>query len=377
MRLGKSALIDRLEFSKYMDAFVRSHQTGRLIKIFGAALDPLPSPERLNLKLAYLDHIKKTSQLDKNSDPYDATREFLKRKRSFSNGNVWLGKVEIESWLTPKPTLEDIKLLNVENVFNFLRKNGCWSYALRVSDYVNNKILPSRPAMIGVDHSLTGGVIMALSNYYNNLNVIVLDAHFDILRYQDMNSLSQSSAPGNYYSASFNKTGEIKFYECGNFIFYLINKKIVRPKNLWVLGVQDEMLESLGRRDGDKEGEPAQIEEYRRMIKKGVHLISKTDLVFEKFLLELNGPIYLSIDMDVGSLSSIYSARFMNCVGLARDEFIKCLHNLSSIFQKSGFPVVGLDIMEMDIHLLEASGFSCYQDYSREIIEEIFKAFLN
>lgn len=347
------------------------------INIFGAALDPLSSPERLNLKLAYLNFLKKNQEVENNSDPYDEIREFLKKGTPSLDGDIWFGKVEIESWLTPKPKLEDIKLLSTENIFNFLCKNGCWDYALRVSDYIDKEILPSKPVMIGVDHSLTGGVIMALSEYYKNLNVIVLDAHFDALKYQHTNPRCQFPLGNNYHDKSFNKkSNKIPFYECGNFLSYLIDKKIISPKNLWVLGVQDKILESLDVRCGEEKGEGSQIEEYRRLVEKGVHLVSKRALVFNKFVLKLNGPIYLSIDMDVGSLSSIYSARFMNCIGLTYDEFIKSLHNLYRVFQKSGFPFVGLDIVEMDIHLLEANRFSHYQDYSREIVKEIFQLFL-
>jgi len=359
-----------------MNTSEKSHRMRGTLKIFGGALDPLSSPERLNLKLAYIDFTKKHPGIDKNSDPYDLMREFLIKEMPYLNGNVWFGKLKIESWLTPKPKLEDIKLLNTETLSNFLRKNGCWDYALMVSDYVNKKILPSIPVMIGVDHSLTGGVIMGLSKYYDRLNVIVLDAHFDALRYQDVNPPSQLPLPVHCHSNPFNrKPKRITYYECGNFISYLIEKKIIRPKNLWVLGVQDGILESLRMGYEHKKGERAQIEEYRRLVKRGVHLISKTDLVYEKFFLELSGPIYLSIDMDVGSLSSIYSARFMNCFGLTRDEFIKSLYNLSLAFRKSGFPLVGLDIMETDIHLLEASKSCRYQDHSREIVREIFQAF--
>ena len=359
--------------SHNMNTSEKSHRMRGTLKIFGAALDPLSSPERLNLKLAYINFTNKHPDVDKNSDPYDVMRKFLIKEMPSLNRNVWFGKLEIESWLTPKPKFEHIKLLNSETFSNFLRRNGCWDYALRVSNYVNKKILPSIPVMIGVDHSLTGGVIMGLSKYYKKLNVIVLDAHFDALQYQDVNPLSQLWLEG--YCHSNRKPKKITYYECGNFISYLIAKKIISPKNLWVLGIQDGILESWRAGSEHKKGERAQIEEYKSLVERGVHLISKTDLVCEKFFLKLNGPIYLSIDMDVGSLSSIYSARFMNCFGLTRDEFIKTLYNLSRAFRKSGFPLVGLDIMETDIHLLEASKSCRYQDYSREIVRETFQAF--
>ncbi len=346
------------------------------LKIFGAALDPLSSPERLKLKLAYLHYASRHPAGDKNSDPYDAIREFLIKEIPSLNRNVWFGKLEIESWLTPKPKLEHIKFINSATFYHFLRKNGCWHYALKVRDYVKKKILPSIPVMIGVDHSLTGGAILALSEYYKNLNVVVLDAHFDAIQYQDTNFYSPFPLQNHDQNKLFYKKGRrIPFYACGNFISHLIAKNIIHPEKLWVVGIQDEILESLKMGDKQKEIEWAQIEEYRSLMKRGVHLVSKTDFVSENFFLKLNGPIYLSIDMDIGSLSSIYSARFMNCIGLTYDEFTQSLYALSHAFRKSGFPLIGLDIMETDIHLFEASQSCRYQDYSREIVRDTFQAF--
>jgi len=347
------------------------------IKIFGAALDPLNSPERLNLKLAYLNFLRKEPEANKHSDPYDAMKEYLRKKMPFLDGNAWFGKMQVESWLTPKPKLTDIHLLNTETFTNFLNKNGCWDYALRISDYVEQKILPSKPVMIGVDHSLTGGVIMALSSQYNNLNVIVLDAHFDALRYQGLKANNQLACSNNYLKNEYLKKGdEIQFYECGNFISYLLDQKVIKPENLWILGVQDGILDSLKMQYNRSKAELSQTKEYMKWIKKGVHLVTKTDFVSKNFHLDLTGPTYISFDMDVGSLSSVYSARFMNCVGLTYKEFIKSIHKLSGIVRKSNIPCVGLDIMEIDIHLLEIAELSQYQDHSRQIMKEIFQAFL-
>jgi len=347
------------------------------IKIFGAALDPLNSPERLNLKLSYLDFIKKIRS-QKNSDPYDAMKDYLRRELSSLDGNAWFGKMQIESWLTPRPKLTDAHLLNMETFTNFLHQNGCWDYALRIRDYVEEEIFPSKPVMIGVDHSLTGGVIMALSSHFKNLSLIILDAHFDVINYQNS---SINHLRGISYSCSenshFQKWDEIQFYECGNFISYLLDNKLIKPENIWILGVQDEISEALKIEYNDNKAEWAQIKEYKKWIKKGVHLITKTDLIRQNFHLDLSGPTYLSVDMDVGSLSSVFSARFMNCIGLTYDEFVKTLSNLSFLFRRSGIPLVGLDIMEMEIHFLEASHLFHYKDYSRELVKEIFQYFLS
>jgi arginase family enzyme len=267
--------------------------------------------------------------------------------------------------------------LTTETFTNFLHQNGCWDYALKVRDYVEEEIFPSKPVMIGVDHSLTGGVVMALSRRYEDLNIVLFDAHFDVLKYQPLNANSHPPCSGKPLNDSLlNKDNEITFYECGNFIWYLLEQNIIKPENLWVLGVQDEILQSLQSNCHQSEAEQAQIKEYAKLIERGVHLISKTDLISKDLHLNPNSPTYVSIDMDVGSLSSVYSARFMNCIGLTYDEFAKSIRKLFNTLQELNIPFVGLDIMEIDIHLLEANELSPYMDYTREMVRETIQAIL-
>jgi arginase family enzyme len=350
---------------------------GQEIKIFGAALDPLHSPERLSLKHAYINFLREKAGVERNSDPYDSMLGYLAEELPSLNRDTWVGKVHIDSWLTPKPKLTDVHLLTTESFTNFLRQDGCWDYALRVRDYVEEEIFPSKPVMIGVDHSLTGGVVMALSKRYQDLNIVVFDAHFDVLKYQPLNTNSYSLNSKNCLNNSpLDEGSEIKFYECGNFILYLLEQNVIKPESLWVLGVQDEILKSLQLRSHQSEAERAQTKEYAKLIERGVHLISKTALMSKDLHLNLNGPTYVSIDMDVGSLSSVYSARFMNCIGLTYDEFAKSMRKLFNTLQESNIPCVGLDIMEIDIHLLEANELSPYRDYSREMVKEIIQVIL-
>ena len=50
------------------------------VKIFGAALDPLSSPERLNLKLSYLDYLRVQPKENVHADPYDILKEYLRKE---------------------------------------------------------------------------------------------------------------------------------------------------------------------------------------------------------------------------------------------------------------------------------------------------------
>lgn len=343
------------------------------MKIFGIALDPLNSPERLNLKLNYLSYITNIpGKRDLYLDPYDLIKDHLQKESQLLNNGTWAGKIPIESWLTPKPQLRDAFLLSLLNFYNFLNKNGCLKYTEKVSNFVEKKIFPHKPVMIGVDHSLTGGVLTALSRRYPNLNVIILDSHFDVLKYHGMISQRQDR-DGTKTSGKVDSDQDRFIYECGNFLSYILEKGIIQPRNLWVLGV-NEILE-MNDSPGDDKFSLMDKEEMRKWIRRGVHVAYKKEVISNSFKISLSGPTYISVDMDVGSLASIYSARFMNCFGFTYQEFLETLSELSRIIRESEVPLTGMDIMEIDIHLLEATSFSKFTDCTRSIVRDIFSIF--
>jgi arginase family enzyme len=183
---------------------------------------------------------------------------------------------------------------------------------------------------------------MALAKRYSNLNVVILDAHFDVM----------SREP---------------YYGCGNFLEVLLGKKIVAPKNLWVLGVQDEIVRELSGRSFNSKR--CSIKQW---LERGVNVIFKSEVQSNQFRMVLNGPTYVSIDMDVGSLLSVCSARFMTSYGLSVGEFLQLLNKIYQLIRISDVPFLGLDIMELDVHFIEAADG---KDDSKEIIEEIFAVF--
>lgn len=334
------------------------------ISIFGAALDALSSPERINLKIAYLNYLKNEALNQQEfKDPYDFVKRYLTENRILNDINNrvrWAGKISVPSWLTPKPSIDDLPKLSTEKLDKFLKSNGCWKYALAIADYINKEIYSSMPVMIGVDHSLTGGSIMALVKKFPNLNIIILDAHFDV-----MNKDSQTDGT------------LINYYECGNFLNCLLEKKIISPKNLWILGVQDEICQELKQMSNSQRNLDSNTVSIKKWMAEGVHVIFKKEVQSNKFKMDLSGPSYLSIDMDVGSMSSIYSARFMNSFGLRMDEFLQLLNRVSRLVESSNRPLVGMDIMELDMHFLEVAKKRDFNDYTEQIIEEIFKIFVN
>jgi len=331
------------------------------IKIFGAALDPLSSVERVNLKQAYLHHMRnRTFCEERFEDPYDFVKDVAGEK--VPNHYIkWLGKISIPSWLTPKPQRRDSTRLSVNNLDKFLESDGCWDYAVKVADYIHSRICPGIPVMIGVDHSLTGGSIMALARRHSHLNVVILDAHFDVMNPERGDEAGRT----------------MNYYGCGNFLDRLLKREFIPPENLWVMGVQDEIRRELAGKIDSGGRLDRSAASVKKWMEKGVHVVFKQEVQSGHFKLDLKGPTYLSIDMDVGSMSSIYSARFMNSYGLNTAEFLQLLHNVSRCIHSSRHPLVGLDVMEFDVHFVEATKERKVDDGTEEIVKIIFELFID
>ena len=345
---------------------MHTQQKEKIARIFGVPFDPVNSPDRLNLKLAYLSHVVKgLHPSEAFEDSYDAIKSYAFKETSFWGEDLWLGKMPVESWLRPRPEPKDKNLLTPFRAGSFLENNGCWDYALNVMSFVEERVFPHVPVMIGVDHSLSGGVLMALAKKYGPLNVVVLDAHFDVMN-------PDTAATG--FETSQSQTGQT-FYQCGNFLSILLDEGIIQPENLWVLGVVEgfpAMNNPLpgGRSSQGPEGE------IRKWIDKGVNLVSREMVSSGDLDIDLSGPTYVSIDMDVGSLTSVFAARFMNCQGLGLPEFLDLLSLVKRSIQKTGAFLVGLDIMEIDIHFLEAVDEMRHKDYTKYLSGEILGRFL-
>ncbi len=63
--------------------------------------------------------------------------------------------------------------------------------------------------------------------------------------------------------------------------------------------------------------------------------------------------IYVSLDMDVCASPRIPAVRFPDAEGLNREELIKLASQLRAFYYERGIPLSGVDIMEIDVHLLD------------------------
>jgi arginase family enzyme len=231
-----------------------------------------------------------------------------------------------------------------------------------VKSYVESNVHPSRPIMIGVDHSQTGGVLQYLTKHYEDPNVLIFDSHTDIVDFSTKRSL---------FTSPFCKTSDTSanFYECGSFVDYVLSEKVMKPDRIWILGTQD-----LPERT-KKEEENSYVRKLEEWMKRGVHLISKWDLIRNGIPEDIEGPTYISIDMDLGSYSSVFACRFMDRVGLEYEQITEIIRSLSARIKERRILLLGLDMMEIDVHFLEAE-VSGRRDCTLKIIRDIFEEWI-
>jgi arginase family enzyme len=331
-----------------------------VIKVFGAAFDPLDLTERVDLKLAYLNWLKDHQINEGNlSDPYDFLENYLRSKNCKLNNIEWIGKFPIESWLRPKPSISDIPNIFPGKFTEFLDSNGCYDYRKKLVDYLKGTMHSSVPVMIGVDHCLTGGAIEFLKEKYDQFNILIFDSHCDIVDLETRRCYFEG-----YLKLEDQFFGE-EIYECGSFLSYLLNERVIKPENLWIIGTQDL----------DQFKENAKILFSKKIlpwIEQGIHIVSKENLLLMGVPDEIKGPTYVSFDVDLGSLSSVFATRFLNYIGLNIEQILNLVDELSKRIRSKKIELIGLDIMEIDIHFL-GENVEGHQDYTPQIAYEIIE----
>jgi len=359
-------------------------RSGKKVGLFGVPLEPLPSMESLLIKKSYVRALTLGNMPQPDyRDPYDFLSNNL--PEAVSGKYRLLGEVSVPVWLQPKPKPIDTMNLTIDLFNEFIESGGCTTIAGKVHDFVNNNVLPMIPGMIGVDHSSTYGIISALTKYSDEkLGLIVLDSHFDAvpvdLRHGLIDYAKETDLPGiplDVYSQDFQpvsfsgeneKSGALN---AENFLLHLLDDKLIDPENLVMVGITDYPGSAF------EESDDPRLRNYLNYFKSledsGTHFISKPILdeygtePFEKALKHLKTKrVYISLDIDIGSLSSVYACRFLNTVGLS-------FHQIQAVFQSvfdffsDDLTLAGFDLMEIDIHKLGARIDSTHFDQTGEI----------
>ena len=260
----------------------------------------------------------------------------------------------VEPWLKPTPPPDMLFMLTVENFVTFIDSNGCLEYANDLTRKVKGEVLPEVPVLVGVDHSLSGGVISALCEEYGgeNLRLVVFDSHLDfipptircgLLQYDVENNPETKFSPTDPYI--YNRPDS---YNADSFLSYIV--KMVPMENIYVVGVSDcppKVAEEI-----EDERVRRYVEFYKGMESSGVHIIKKEEI--QKNLHEVGSILsttdlpftYVSVDVDVCANTSIKGARFLDYFGITHRD----LYGLISSILKSKSKIVGIDFMEFDVY---------------------------
>jgi arginase family enzyme len=320
-----------------------------LYKLFGVALDASDDPFSIQLKNAAID----AQEYDVNgmiADPYDA----LFPELTVGMGMVPGGKISVPSWLGAVPKPLDRKLVTREKMQSFVDEGGILSVTKEVRDFVIRQVLPARPVMVGIDHAATAGVVSALSEILgsDNLTVLVLDRHFDALPL----SLRMAAFVGDAY----NGLGRISdpvgddAYCCGNFWASLITDGIVDPRHLVFVGVADYPTMNV-----DPKWEKFR-ENYLAYEKQGCRFFPLQAFtgnygpILRDFLMDaISTPyLYVSLDLDVGAYRAVHAARYMDGFGIDKEALLDVAKVIAEGGHSGVFSLVGLDVMEFNMHFL-------------------------
>jgi arginase family enzyme len=332
-------------------------------KLFGVALDASDDPFSLQLKHASIYARQQGQQLQE--DPYQAVVEQLLGRKSRID---LAGRFPLPSWLGPRPGLSDQTSVNQRHMQCFLDDDGPLKTAEKVKDFVLDKILPGLPIMVGIDHSTTGGVVAALSAALGpeSLTVIVLDRHFDALPLsvrmgplRTMDSTSTLDRPGPL-QAMPSEDG----YCCGNFWAHLIERGVVLPERLLLVGVADYPEEKIA-----PEWE-AFRDSYLEFEYQGCSFFPLREFDgpygkrLEQFLRQkVKTPyVYVSLDLDVGSYRCVHAARYMDGPGIDERALLYVARTIAKGCRSGLFSLVGLDVMEFNMHLVGLESEQGVQD---------------
>lgn len=360
--------------SSKLDHYRNDRLVNMEYKIFGAALDALDLPEKVDLKIAYLNALK-NKRIEKPDylDPYEAISKKIKHSPKIKK----VGKFEIASWLTPKPLPDDLPQLQPSNFTDFFDINGYALYSNLLENYIEKEIFPASPVMIGVDHSLSGGAIRALSIRYKKekITTLVLDAHFDAIPLTIRKQIALKNKSISGLSSLYSNKADLDLYNCGNFIDFLLKERVIMAKNLIILGVCDyPEIKKINRKF------QSYNDYYFSYKKAGVKFIPQSQLNKKKLSQILDDIqtewIYLSVDMDVCAGNSVQAIRFFDSIGISNDNLLAIAEEIRKRLAEKQFKLAGLDVMEIDTHLLDIKLPDGGRDKTSEISAQIIENLL-
>lgn len=315
---------------------------------------PLDCDEKYDAIQERLHHIWTSGKSD---DPLD---EVLRHLRPEIPSENWkeLGSVSVPSWLRPRPRPEDRSQITTESFIRFIDEDGCRSAADNVQAFVSEKVLPERPCLVGIDHSVSGGVFKALAAHHGreNLSLIILDSHTDAISMPSLSKAIEYDIDTNPESVHdpddpfiYNRPDS---YNASSFVYHLVEEKVVDPRNLYILGISDYPDRKAFKVKDSRI--KSYLRSYTDLEKQGARLVTKKDCLkspgkVKSLLKTINTSCaYVSVDMDLGANAALEGVRFRNWTGLNEKKMYKLVDAVAAIFQ-SGVHLAGMDVMEFDV----------------------------
>ncbi|MCD6236874.1 MAG: agmatinase [Thermoplasmata archaeon] len=181
------------------------------------------------------------------------------------------------------------------------------SEMVRVVEDFTMKIVKENkiPIAIGGEHSITSGIISALSKNYSNLNVVFLDAHLDF----------RDSYEGNKFNhaCSLRRVAD-------------------------VVGIEN--VANLGIRSAEKEEYESALEKKLYFVESQTIRSKGVSAVINEIKKRLSNNLYLSLDFDVIDPSFAPAVSTPEPFGLTPYEVLELIRHLAS-------RIVGFDIVEV------------------------------
>ncbi len=327
--------------------------------IFGSDLDFLDSPERVCLKQAFIawqSSIESMPGLPRG--PYHALTPFLKSRISTARLQ---GPLDVPGWLSPRPGPEDAELV-ISKAYRDFMDSGDHAIYVEQCGRAAMSALPDVPLLIAVDHSMSAGPITALSRRLGpeRLAAVVLDSHFDAIPPSLRSAHSQA---GEWDGAGL----------CGSFLAGLLDRGVIIPSQLFVVGLCDMPPEGAAGPFAD---------EYRRLLDMGVKVYPASAARGPGFTRTLVSDmestpadrLYVSLDADVGACSCTSAVRFMDSVGLGERELTRVARALGALVERGRFHLSGADVAEIDVHLLGLAGPDGSADRTLDVCADFLAA---
>ena len=312
-------------------------------------------------------------------NPYDTLMALLRPQLPPGSFRE-IGSMEVPEWLRPVPTKHPANPLSVEAFVKFIDAGGCRHWAEKVGKAVAG-ILPDIPCFIGIDHSLSAGVIKEISRVYSprDITLLVLDSHTDAISTNVMEGLIAYDIETNPHSIHDPEDPFLKCrpesFNASTFLLFLIREGIIMPENLFIVGPSDlPPKKALRIKDSRVQ---RYVESFAALRKRGVKLLTKADIIaapskIKSHIASINTPyLYVSVDMDIGARNALEGVRFTDRAGLNESQILAITREIGKTL-KGKVALAAMDLCEFNPRTeLLASAHS--QDRTLPIAAEIIK----